>query len=337
MVLNVSPNLFRIVGMLLLGMAVIAVLTPQGVQPQAHGQTSAVHVYLTKMKSAPLGAVVRFERSLLMFPPVVTGLNYPRIVVCGPDGKLYVTEGERILRFNQDDSERTVVMDKAGLWPDSIVFAPNGDLYFGTISMRHRESSQGVWRIQGVIGADQFPDPEQVLPPSLFLPPTSDTYYNVRPYAFLTTGPFEGDLLIIDGPNTHDLPGGQVLRAVAPDYSSVIVFIPPQLDPQTQKPFLPFSLALNSEGDVFVTDFTNGKVLRFGPDGTPQGTFAKIGVAYANQIAISSSNTAYVTNYVVHGSSNEGGLAIIKPDGSIEASISVGTRLRGVTVCESPG
>jgi len=122
-----------------------------------------------------------------------------------------------------------------------------------------------------------------------------------------------------------------VLRAPKPEFNTVVEFIPAFDDAETGQPFLPPGLAVNSQGDVFVTDFTNGKVLRYGPDGTPKGVLAKI--EWANQVAVGPDDFIYVTNYVGGAGYIRGGVFVFAPDGKLVASGNFPLNLRGVTVC----
>jgi hypothetical protein len=298
-------------------------------------------VYVTKFVPAPNGAILKvLDFGLGLFTPIASGLGSPLTVLCGPDRRLYTTESiqernswfRRILRFNQDGSGRTVV----GQWPrtelnaGALVFASNGDLYFGTSSVEATGPTQGIWRIPGALQADQqFTPPQRVLSPENL--PVLKNWTIASPYAFLSAGPFQGDLLITVNPDWAGTPGGRVLRAPKPDFNTVVEFISAFDDAETGKPFLPFGLAVNSQGDVFVSDFTNGKVLRYGPDGTPKGVLAKI--EWANQVAVGPDDFIYVTNYVGGAGYSRGGVFVFAPDGRPVASGNFPLNLRGVTVC----
>jgi streptogramin lyase len=300
-------------------------------------------VYITKAEDFPYGEILKPEDLILgTFTTIASGLGSPHNILCGPDGRLYVNdlwveeggrEVNRILRFNQDGSGRTIVAewDSDELEPGAMVFAPNGDLYFGTISTAKGKPTQGIWRIPGALQADeQFNPPEQVLPPTAFITPTFDVRYSVQPHVFLTIGPFQGDLLILDTPWQSGIPDGRVLRALHPDFTSIEEFIPAFEDPRGE-PFLPPGLAVNSQGDVFVTDFANGKILRYGPNGTFKGSF--VSLEWANQIAIGPDDIVYVTNIVFRaGKAERGSLVVYDPEGKWLAA-GWGYRWRGVTVC----
>jgi hypothetical protein len=308
-----------------------------GIQPMPGKGT----VYVTKFVPAPGGAILKvLDFGLGLFTPIVSGLGSPPTVLCGSDGRLYITESvqernrwlRRILRFNQDGSGRTVV----GQWPSTelnvggLVFASNGDLYFGTSSTQEAGPTQGIWRIPGALQADQqFNSPQRVVSPENL--PVLENWTSARPYAFLIAGPFQGDLLITVSPNWSGTPGGQVLRAPQPDFNTAVEFVPAFDDTETGQPFLPPGLAVNSQGDVFVTDFTNGKVLRYGSDGTLKGVLAKI--EWANQVAVGPDDLVYVTNYVGGAGYSRGGVFVFARDGKPVTSGNFPLNLRGVTVC----
>nr|BAL58742.1 hypothetical protein HGMM_OP2C290 [Candidatus Acetothermum autotrophicum] len=268
-------------------------------------------IYLTKPVAAPEGAILRLTGPN-QFTQVVGNLESPHYIICGPDQRLYVhdyTGGGRILRYNQDGSGRKVIVQDPNLQITTLVFALNGDLYFGTWK-------QGLWRLKG---ADPANKPEQILPPSTFT-------FMPQPYAFLTAGPRKGDLLILDSPWS----GGRgvsnrILVARAPDFKVAEPFI-------TTATYWPAGLALNSKSEIFVTMFYDGRIMRYNPDGSVQGTFSAL--EFANQIAIDSQDTVWVTNAVFRGNEVSGGLVRFKPNGSSEWMLDRVVLVRGVTVCE---
>lgn len=309
-------------------------------------------VYVTQVEAAPNGAILKpLDLGRGLFSPIVRGLSFPTALLCGPDGRLYVNDLwaergglllHRIWRFNPDGSGQTPVAEWASgeLRPGAMAFSPNGDLYFGTLSTEAGRLTGGIWRIPGALHADRaFNPPEPVLPPEAFTPPPAATAGAVaEPYAFLTAGPFAGDLLIIDDPFTFgrlgggENPGARVLRAPAPDFTAVEEFIPFHRDLETEGPFSAAGLAVTDQGDVLVTDIDNGKVLRYGPDGAFQGVFAQ--VEDPNQIAIGPDDLVYVTNVTFPGGGAvRGGLFIFDAEGKEVAKAEFAMRLRGVTVC----
>jgi glucose/arabinose dehydrogenase len=266
--------------------------------------------------------------------PIASGLSDPHDITCSPDGRLYVNEPygpdnrSRIVRFNQDGSGRMEIAEwpERVLRPSAMVFAPNGDLYFGTALTQSDGPTKGVWRISGALQTANVP--EQILPPEVFSKPGAGFNNNVSPYAFLTAGPFAGDLLIVDVGSQ-----GRVLRAAKPDFKTLAEFIPAFKDAETSFDFRPAGLAINSKGDVFVNDFTNDKVLRYGPDGSFKGVIAKLD--NPNQIAIGPDDMIHVTNAFFPGGGGavRGGLFIFDAEGKPMASASFPLALRGVTVC----
>jgi len=310
-----------------------AVTVGAGLQPPPGKGT----VYVTKVAPAPDGAILKvMDLALGITNPIISGLNLPFDVLCGPDGRFYVTEVwaregirtiSRIVRFNQDGSGRTVLAQwpSSELRPIGLVFAPNGDLYFGTTSIAEGRRHKGIWRIRGALQADQqFNPPEQVLPLESFTR-TPSRYDSVTPQVFLSSGPFQGDLLLADSPSFTGDPGGHVLRAPKPEFNTVVEFIPQHDNPN---PFQPKGLAVNSQGDVFVSDTANDKVLRYGSDGTLKGTFAEI--VGSMQIAIGPDDIVYLTAW---RSDSAAALFVLGPDGKVLGSSELAFRMYEVTVC----
>ncbi len=319
--------------LLVVGLAGLAVLGAS-LFPTAQAQDKKITVYLTK--PAPDegdGAVLRLDALPQGSQPaqiteIVKNLTGPaNDIVCGPDGRLYVKdfvrEGDRfasrIVRFNQDGTGETLMAKVPTLAISSMVFSTNGkDLYFGS------HNGGGIWRLKG---ADPENQPEQILRNSAFQQPDG-RIRSIRPYALLNAGPFKGDMLIIDGLTSTGSQGNRVLRAKAPDFTALETFIP------SVSNFVPSGVAVNSKGEVFVTHFDgqNGRVLKYAPDGTPQGGFAALN--FANQIWIDSTDTAWVTNAVFQGNSVRGGLNRFAPDGNRTLILDRTVIVRGVTACE---
>jgi hypothetical protein len=120
---------------------------------------------------------------------------------------------------------------------------------------------------------------------------------------------------------------------LSPTSTTVVEFIPLHKDSETGEPFTAAGLAINSQGDVLVNDINNDKVLRYGPDGTFKGVFAK--VESPNQIAIGPDDIVYVTNatFPPGGGAVRGGLFIFDPEGKLLAKSGFPIALYGVTVC----
>lgn len=285
--------------------------SPQQLTIQLRVSPAGAIIYLTKPVAAPEGAILRLTGPN-QFVQVVGNLESPGYIICGPDQRLYVRDfagGGRILRYNQDGSGQKIIVQDPNLQVTTFVFAPNGDLILGT-------RGQGLWQLKG---ADPVNKPEQLLPPSTFM-------HLAQPYAFLTAGPRRGDLLILDSPWS----GGRgvsnrVLVARAPDFKVAEPFI-------TTTTYWPAGLALNSKGEIFVTMFYDGRIMRYNPDGSVQGTFSAL--EFANQIAIDSQDMVWVTNAVWRGNEVSGGLVRFKPNGSSEWMLDRVVLVRGVAVCE---
>lgn len=285
-------------------------------------------VYVTRLDDQ--GAILRpLDLKLGLFTTIVKDLFYPFYIICSSNGFLYITESgreQRIWRFKQDGTGRAIVAewDINDLVIGTMVFAPNGDLFFGTgfaSGAGLDTSPKGVWRIPGVLEADrEFNPPEQVLPAELI---SGEPAF---PLAFLNAGPFMGDLLVV-------LPFGlqpRVVRVAKPYFNTITEFIPYHSDPETGLPFRPLSLAVNSEGDVFVADYNNSKILRYDSVGSFQGVFA--GIFSPSVIAIGPDDTVYITNATL-GRIRLGGLFVFDAHGTLLASADFPMALHGVTVC----
>jgi streptogramin lyase len=319
----VSVGRWALVVVGLVGLAVLG--ASLDLFPTVQAQDKKITVYLTKPERGEgAGAILRLDAlpqggQQAQVTEIVTNLTSPENIVCGPDKRLYaedlVQENgvtiSRIVRYNRDGSEPTVMVKGKGpnMNPAAMAFAPNGDLYFSTFG-------DGLWRLKSADPANQ---PEQVLS-------FTTRFYKYRSHgslAFIPTGPLQGDLLVVDADRT-----GRVLKAKAPDYTSVVEFIP------EAGSFRPAGVAVNSKGEIFVTHFhsSEGRVLKYAPDSTPQGTFSVLN--FANQIAIDSTDIVWVTNAVFSGGGVRGGLNRFAPDGNRTLILDRTVIVRGVTVCE---
>ncbi|MBI4470845.1 MAG: hypothetical protein HY650_16140 [Acidobacteria bacterium] len=307
---------------------------------------AAVAVFMTGAEGAPRGSVLRLEDlSQGRVSEVTTGLANPQVIHCGPDGRLYFTEiyaaGQtlnQIWRINQDGSDRTLVAQWGAteLRPDALLFAANGDLYFGTVSNAASQQTQGIWRIPGVVQSTQsFAPPEQVMGGSTFSAVTPGKLGQVSPGAFLITGPFAGDLLVLDNPSTEvGGTAGRIMRAPKPSFSGAVPFLNA---PASLLPKRPQGVAIAKNGEVLVTDFSSGTVFRYGVDGAFKKIFTS-GIQYQNQLAIAPDDTVYVTNAAFRegGSILNGDLNVYNGQGMRLGTIKPPVLLRGVTVCSTP-
>jgi hypothetical protein len=320
-------------------------------------------VFVTRVDKAPNGALLRpIDLGISAYTTILDDLSFPEIVTCY-GGRLYLTETfaessvgaaaamivhrpprvvetpnrifHRILRTEQDGSgKRFLVEWDKSLQPSTLALSSNGDLYIGSTSEDGKRTA-GVWRIRNADTANEnFSPLEQVLRPESFLPPTKDTSYSVRPIMFLNQGPFAEDLLLIDAPVQSFIEGGRVLRAIGPNYDRVEPFIPAFIDPETERPFKPASLAIDFDGSILVTDFANDKILRYSSEGVFIDVFGDQ-LKSPNQIAVGKDGLVYVTNTEFRGRNVTGGLFIYSQAGELLEMETSSIFLRGVTVCGS--
>lgn len=300
-------------------------------------------IYLTQPLPFPDGKILRVtELESTSLETLATGLGQPGIIACGDGEHLFVNDQEvsdttnRIVRFDHQGENKVVVQQwsSSSLVPDALVFTPNGDLLFGTRSVERGDRTAGIWRIKSALEAeDQFEMPEQILDPATFQTPLGNTKYSTSSLAFLTSGPFEGDLLIKDVPSVANTAGGRILRAIAPDFTSVEEFIPAHRGTESGGHFQPAGAAVLSNGDVLITDFTNAKVKRYDAEGNFISTFAVL--EFANQIAIDANDNVYVTNarFTSGGGFQGGGLHIYDSDGNLIQSTDLNLAIRGIAIC----
>src|SRR5262249_25939524 len=256
--------------------------------------SAQVAIYLTRADAS--GAV--FELDDLKSDPhaVVSDLTSPESVLLGRDRRLYFTEiyvnaadGSRVHRIQRLESDNTKTL--IALWPidelrpSGLLFSPNGDLWIGTTSVTGGAPTKGVWRIAHATGSAPFTS-EQIFTGDQFLQVPEGNLASVKPAAFLPNQ----SLLIVDDPHaTGELTSGRVLVTTWPDYKSVNSLI----SASGGTDFRPAGLAVNSKGDIFVTDFEGGAVLQYDWQGTLKGEFAK--VTHAHQISIANDDKVYVT------------------------------------------
>lgn len=258
---------------------------------------------------------------LTAFPPdggeIVMGLHEPsssfqtllndiptlQTIACGPDSNLYIATfrdaGEdesvqQIQKYNNDGSLPTVIFEYETdvAFIKNMIFHPDGDLIFNTF-LRNPDPLAGIYRISNFITSqNELTEPEQLLTPENFSD-FEESSNNGHVSAFLRSGPFAGDLLIVDSPNLAFVSGGRVLRAIAPDFTNTVEFIAPRLDSEGE-PFQPAGLVVNSEGNVFIADFTNNKIIEFDDQGNLLKDFASL--PNANRLAIGPDDRLYATN-----------------------------------------
>jgi len=183
----------------------------------------------------------------------------PEDIVVGPDGKIYICDADqnRIRRMNQDGTGLETVYSTNPAGPEGPSFNTLGDLYFNTRNAPHT----GVWKI----------DHTQLNP----IPPGGATPVNVvsnaappagdgSTFGEGTTFDAQDNLLFVDRS------GGKVWRFNAS--TSTLTAIITGLS-------TPLGIAVDSAGDIFVSNYGTHQLLRYLSDGTPQGpyvTFAAV-------------------------------------------------------------
>jgi hypothetical protein len=240
------------------------------------------------------------------FQTLITEIPTFLSMACAPDNNLYFSTLERVedglsikqvWRFGIDGVEPVKVHEftRANAFMSKMLFTEAGDLYFSTF-FNSFESDRGVFRIlnflDAVNGEVPFTEPELLVGTDQFTA-FDDIFNSGGVQAFLTTGPFAGDLLITDSPNQSFTEGGRVMRAVAPDFNELVEFIPPFRDTRGG-PLQPTGIAVNQDGNVFVADFSNGEIVEFDDEGKRVKRFAEL--PRANQLAIGVDDRLYATN-----------------------------------------
>jgi len=201
-----------------------------------------------------------------------TGLTSAGGLACGPDRRLYVAQSGvsggpmRIVRLDQNGQHVKTVVDfskypalaaSGGPTGPSFSHSGGGQLFFSTTQARGL-SNTGAWN-------ESSSGPVQSILP---FQPNGNSNGGAAT-AFLTTGPFAGNLLAVDVAN-----------------SKVVRVPPPFGSAQAGIDFItnltgPVGLAINHAGNVFVSN-TDGTIQQFGPDGTSLGLYATTGLHNMN-------------------------------------------------------
>jgi len=244
---------------------------------------------------------------------IATGLTSAEGLACGSHRRLHVAQSgvfggtRQIIRMDQNGANQTVMCDFAtspGLaasgGPEGLSFGPpsakSQRLFFNT-TLSSGFSNTGVWRM----GAS----PIQVMQPG----PSNEVGGAT---AFLTMGPFAGDLLALDeGDN-------KVVRVPSPFTAAQ-----PGIDFITSLTG-PVGLAVNSAGNVFVSN-TDGTIAQFAPDGTSLGQFVNTGLHNMN-IAFNHTGKSFVV------ATQEGPVVLVLADGTQE-TIGTVPGGDGVAIC----
>jgi hypothetical protein len=236
--------------------------------------------------------------------PVLSGLDRALNMAVGPDGLVYIADtGKRsIVRCDANGRNLTVIMKSGSLSPYDLSFDEEGNLFFSTFARDLScGTSMGVWKIPG---AQPGATPEKVLSGGDIKACTTISGYgpfSMSPLCVVTSGPHKGDILV----------GGKgsitIVRAVAPDYTSFVPFVK-----SVQGVFDPYGSGtvdipvvftdfcmLGTNGNVVATDWINGRILEFDPEGNFLRVVAKL--YRANLITTDRSGNIYASGAVFGG------------------------------------
>ena len=215
---------------------------------------------------------------------IASGLISAEGLACGPERRLYVAQSgvyggpRQIVSIDQSGQNQKMVVDftqfpelASSGGPAGLSFQPGQlgrvPLFFST-TLAQGLSNTGVWKTTSQ-------SPVQTV-----LPFHEHAHSNGgAATAFLTTGPFAGNLLTVDAAN------GEVVRVSPPfnDAQKGIKFI------KTHKTD-PVGLAISKAGNVFVSN-SDGTIEQYASDGTSLGLYANTGlhnrhIAFVGQILL---------------------------------------------------
>jgi hypothetical protein len=264
------------------------------------------------VSSAELGVVTSVN--LQTFRSTHLPLQVPSAdsLACGSDGRLYLGQsgglggGRVIVSFDMDGTGLRNEVDfrsdrRLGGGPLGLAFATNGELFFNTAASAAPQT--GVWRV-----------PRSGNTPTRVIPPSSAG--GGGPIAFLTHGRYASHLIV--GHSGQ----GTILRRAPPFDSDAhatefVSGLPPRL----------FGLAINSRGEISVSDGTTGVITRCASDGAQCKLFAAT-LFQLRGIAFDRGDTLY-------GATFEGPVLRVRPNGLPEPV--PGILVRGgtaVAICE---
>lgn len=272
---------------------------------QAQSYDLSGTVYASAFGGGFVQDMVGLHESSGTFQNLLPGLTRFQSMACGPNSSLIFARNERIdedflqqqiWRYNSDGSDPTFLFayDTDFRFIHDMLFAPNGEMFFVTFfSTQNQVLGQGLWRYRNFLTTKTG-----VQEPELLVPREEFQYFPASAHisrlgGFLRTGPYAGDLLILDAPSQSFQPSGRVMRVISPDFIEMVEFIAPFAD-QVGQPFHPLALATNSEGNVFVSDFSNDRILMFDDEGNRIGELAEL--VTPNRMAIGPDDVLYVTN-----------------------------------------
>jgi len=205
---------------------------------------------------------------------IATGLTSVESLACGKNRLLYAGQSGvyggpmQIVSLDQNGMNQTTVVGFSsfqglaeGGGPEGLSFSTKGSILVFSTTQADGLSNSGVWHTSIL-----SPDPIQSILP--FSPNGSSNGGGGT--AFLTAGPFAGDLVAVDEANSmiiRDAPPFTTARAGT-------VFITALLTS-------PVGIAVNAAGNIFVSN-TDGTIQQYATDGTWVGLFATTGLHNMN-------------------------------------------------------
>jgi hypothetical protein len=263
------------------------------------------------ISSHELGFVIRIDLETLASRRLPLDLTSATDLACASDGRIYLSQdgaygGRRaIISFERDGTNERVEFDfrTAGLTggPEGLTFGPGGQLFFNT---RFSPGPQtGVWKFM-----PRGDRPTQVLLPF--------TLFGTG-VEFLAHAPFAGHLV------AADFAGGRVVRRPPPFESAqtAVDFIIGVNDVN--------DVAVNSHGNIFLSNPVRGVIRRCGTDGRSCALFSRT-LHQVRFIAFDAGGNLYAPTF-------EGPVLRISPDGvprPLPGIIVPGGT--GVTICPPP-
>jgi len=219
---------------------VLCCLVVVGSQP-AHAQTGET-VYVTNFSGNQVVKVVDDGSGTVTAINTATG-EFLEDIVVGPDGKIYICDANNndIRRIDPSTPAVAEIVYTKGdspgpSGPEGPSFSTTGDLYFNT----RGPSPTGVWKItSGQLSGTLPATPTNVLT-------TFSTFGEG------TTFDATDNLLVVDST------GGRVLRSAPPFTSATEIITGLNI---------PVGIAVNSAGDIFVSEFGSNQISHYGSGG----------------------------------------------------------------------
>ena len=248
---------------------------------------------------------------------IATGLTSVEGLACGPNRLLYASQSgvfggpSQIVSMDQNGLNLTTVLEfsnfpglAASGGPEGLSFYPSAssELFFST-TLAEGLSNTGAW-----LTSTSSPNPVQSILP---FPPKGSSNGGGG-VAFLTAGPFKGDLIAVDEANHR------VVRTTPPftKAKAGIIFITANLTS-------PVGVAVNTAGNIFVSN-TDGTIQEYSTSGAWLSLFANTGLHNMN-IAFFGPDLAVATQ--------DGPVVQIAPNGTQET---IGTVVGGdgIALCK---